>query len=127
MRLLEQVAFRPGILVHKVMGHGIKGATGCGAERMGFGRRRKSTANGILLDIAHAIRELRLGQDLGLVEAFGPHVKLAFRIRLSLHAKGETSLDELDGFFKRDIGSRCDECVEMVRHDDERVQEKFAL
>ena len=94
---------------------------------MGFGRRRKSTANGILLDIAHAIRELRLGQDLGLVEAFDPHVKLALRIRLSLHAKGETFLDELDGFFKRDIGSRCDECVEMVRHNDERVQEKFAL
>jgi hypothetical protein len=26
-----------------------------------------------------------------------------------------------------DDGDRCDECVEMVRHDDERVQDKFAL
>ena len=117
----------PGILFSKVTQHGVKRATGSGAERMGFGRQCKPAANRILLDITHAIREFRLGQDLGLIEAFGPNVELAFSLRLTLHAEGEASLDELHRFLERDIGSRCDERVEMIGHDDECVQEKFAL
>ena len=88
---------------------------------MGSRRRYKSPANGVLLDIQHTVLELLFGHDLALVEAAHPHIHLAFQ------AEGEASLDELHGFLKRNVRSRRDQSVEMVRHDHKRVQKEFPL
>jgi len=101
--------------------HGIQRAMGGGAEGIRIRRLRKPPANGVLLDIAHTAYELLFAHDLALVEAAHPHVELA------LQAEGESALDELHRFFKRNIRSRRDQRVEMVGHDDEGVQEKSPL
>jgi len=88
---------------------------------MGFGRRCKSTANRVLLDIARTAHELRFVHDLALVETVRPYFELAFQ------SKGKASLDELQDLFERNIGSRSDDGVEVVRHNDERVQKEFPL
>ena len=56
------------------------------------------------------MNELFLRHDLRLVKAAHPH------IRLSLQPEGKASLDELHGFFERNIWSGRDQSVEMVRH-----------
>ena len=65
--------------------------------------------------------ELLLRHDLALIEAAHPNIELA------LQAEGEAALDELHGFFKRNVRSRRNQSVEMVGHDDECVQEKSSL
>jgi len=99
----------------------IQQGTGGGAEGVGLWRRSKPSANGILLDVPHAVDELLFAHDLALVEAAHPH------IRLALQAERETALDELHGLFKRHIGGGRDQSVEMVRHDDECVQKEPSL
>ena len=101
--------------------HGIQRAMGSGTEGIRIRRRRKPPADGVLFDIAHAADELFFAHDLALVEAAHPDIELAFQ------AEGEASLDELHGLFKRNIGRGRDQSVEMVRHDDEGVQEKSPL
>jgi len=88
---------------------------------MGLWRRYKSPANGILLDIPDTAYELLFAHNLAFVEAAHPDIQLAFQ------AKGEASLDELHGLFERNIRSRRNQSMEMVGHDDERVQKKLPL
>jgi hypothetical protein len=83
---------------------------------MSLRHRYKSPANGVLLEIQHTVDELLFGHDLAFVEAAHPHVQPAFQ------AEGKASLNELHGFFERNIRSGRDQSVEMVRHDDQRVQ-----
>ena len=101
--------------------HGVQWAMGSGAEGMGLRHRHKSPANWVLLDIQHTVLELLLGHDLALVEAAHPSIHLAFQ------AEGEAPFDELHGFLKRNVPSGRNQSVEMVRHNDERVQVKFPL
>jgi hypothetical protein len=44
--------------------------------------------------------------------------------KLALESMGEVSFDKLDRFFKRDIGRRSQECMHMIRHDNECVELK---
>lgn len=82
---------------------------------------KQAQANRVLFDIPHSVREPLLAHDLALAEAARPYIQLAFQ------AEGKTSLDELHGFFKRDLRSRRDESVEMVGHDHECVQKELPL
>ena len=77
--------------------------------------------NRIVFDIPHTTYELLFRQNLALVETPHPHIELA------LHPKGKSSFDELHSFLKRNIGSRCDESVKMIGHDDECMQKKPSL
>ena len=67
------------------------------------------------------LHELLFAHDLALVEAAHPHIQLA------LQTEGEAALDELHGFFQRNIGGGRNQSVEMVGHDDECVQEESSL
>jgi hypothetical protein len=40
---------------------------------------------------------------------------------------GEVALDELDGFLKRDFRGRSEDCVHVVRHQDESMKVKPVL
>jgi len=88
---------------------------------MGLRRKHKSTSNGVFLDIPHTVHELLFAHNLALVETVHPHFKLA------LEPEGEATLDELHGLFQRNFWSGRDYSVEMVRHDDERMQKKSSL
>ena len=86
-----------------------------------IGRCHNPSPHRVLLDVPHTIYEFLFAHDLALVKAAHPH------FRLGLQPEGEAALDELHGFFKRNIRSGRDQCVEMVRHDDVRVQEESPL
>ncbi len=101
--------------------HWVQQSTGSRTEAIRLRRRNKVSPYWVLLDIPRTTHELLFRRDLALIEAAHPHIKLA------LQAEGETALDKLYGLFKRHIRSGRNQCVEMVRHDDERVQEEFAL
>lgn len=101
--------------------HGIQRSKGSGTVWIGLRRRYKPASNGVLLDIAHATHELLCAHDLALVKTTHPHIELAFK------TKREAAFDELHCLFERNIGSGRDQCVEMVRHDDESMQKKFVL
>ena len=90
-------------------------------KRYASGVASKPPPHRILLDIPHTAHELLFRRNLALVEAAHPHIELAFQ------AEGEAALDELHRFFKRNIRSGRDQSVEMIRHDDERMQKKFPL
>ena len=77
--------------------------------------------NGILVDVSDTAYEFFCAEGLGLVEAACPDILLA------LQTEGEPSFDELHGLFQGNIGSGCDERVEVVGHDHVCVQEEFAL
>jgi hypothetical protein len=59
--------------------------------------------------------ELFRGGNQHLVEASLPDRRLAFK------AKRESSLDELDCSFERDIRCGCEKDVQVIRHHDECV------
>jgi len=69
----------------------------------------------------HTIHKLLFTHDLALIETTHPHVELAFE------TEREAALDELHSLFKRDVRGGCDQSVEMVRHDYERMQEEPSL
>ena len=92
-----------------------------GTERIRLRRRYKTPPDRIVLNIPHTIHKLLFGQYLALVEAAHPHIELA------LQPEGEAALDELHGFFKRNIRSGRDQRVKMVRHDDERMHKESPL
>jgi hypothetical protein len=78
-------------------------------------------ANGILLDVVHRGQTSLPGRDLAPIEAFHPHIGLA------LQSKGKPTLYVLHGFLQRDFGSWREQNMEVIRHDDESMQEKLAL
>src|SRR5579863_2769326 len=92
-----------------------------GTERILPRRRHKSLAYRILLYIPHTAHKLLFRRNLALVEAAHPNIEL------TLQAKRKAALDELHGLFKRNIRSRRNQSVEMIRHDDERMQEELPL
>ena len=100
--------------------HGVQ-RTASGVEGMGLGRCYKSSANWVRLDVPYTAHKLLFGQDLALVEAAHPYIVLA------LQAERKAALDELHRFFQRNIRSGRNQSVEMLRHDDECVQEEFSL
>ena len=54
-------------------------------------------------------------------------LKLRIHVVLAFQAKREAALNELHSLFQRDFRSRRNHSVKMVRHDDERLQEKPSL
>lgn len=46
---------------------------------------------------------------------------------LAFQAEGEAALDELHRLFQRNILSRCDQSVKVIRHDDPGMEEKSPL
>jgi hypothetical protein len=111
----------PGLVLPHVERHGIQRPSRSGAEAIRFRRRRKPPLNRVFLDIPHTAHKFLFCRYLALVEAAHPHIELA------IQTKGEAAFDELHRFFKRYLRSRRDQSVEMVRHDDERMQEEFPL
>ena len=108
----------PGIEVHR---HWIKFAMCRRAIRIRLRRQYKPSPNRVLLNIPDSIPEFVLAKNLALVKTTHPHIQLAFV------PKRETTFDELHSLFERNIGSRCDDDMEMIRHDDKCVQQKLAL
>lgn len=84
-------------------------------------RRDQSPPNRIFFDIQHTLSELLFRHDLALIEAAHPHIQLA------LQAEGESALNKLHGFFQRNVWSGRNQTVEMVGHDDKRVQQESSL
>ena len=105
----------------EVGGHGIGAALAGGRVWVRLRGRCQSFANWVLFDVSRTGFEFVLGQDLGFVEAVSPDVLFA------LEAEGETAFDELHGLLKRNVGGRGDEGVDVIGHDDPRVEEVLAL
>src|SRR5580704_7996851 len=101
--------------------HRVQRRNGGGAEWIALRRRSKPPTNRIPFNVSHTVHELLLGHDLALVEPAHPHIHLA------LQAERETAFDKLHGFFKRYIRGGRDQSMEMLRHDDECVQEELSL
>jgi len=101
--------------------HRVQRPTWSRTEAIILRRRHEPPPHRVLLDISHAARELLAAHDLTFVEAAHPHIVLA------LQAEGESALDELHRLLKRNIRSGRKQSVEMVGHDNERMQEKLPL
>jgi len=92
-----------------------------GTEGVGFRLRRKTPPHGVLPYITQTAQKLLLRRNLALVETASPHIEIA------LQAKGKAALNELHCFFQRYIRRGSNQSVEMLRHDNEGVQEKLPL
>jgi hypothetical protein len=88
---------------------------------MSLRRRDESPANRISFDVPHTLNELLFRHDLALIEAAHPHIQIA------LQAEGEAALNELHGFFQRNVLSGRDQRVEMLGHDDKGMQQESSL
>jgi hypothetical protein len=78
-------------------------------------------ANGILFDVMQVLGVVQVVLDAMLFEASFPYFEGAFEM------EGKSSLDELHGLFKRDVFSGRQEQVDVVGHDDVRVEFETAL
>ena len=93
----------------------------CGRVRKLFGDRDKLGPDGILKDVVAARFEAFKIANLSFIERWRPDRELAFE------PMGEVPLDKLDGFLKRDIWGRSQDCVHVVRHQDEGVKVEAVL
>ena len=116
-------AFRhgPQRSVPQMARHRIQPITGRRTEFEILWPQSQSSPNGILVDISRAACEFLCAHHLGFVEASHPHIQFA------LQTEGEASLDELHGLFEGNLRSGCNQRVEMVRHNYERVQKEPSL
>ncbi len=85
----------------------------CGADQ--------ASADGIHSNVLAVVHSVGFIADTMIREACLPDREFG------MQAKGKSSLDELDGALKRNLIRGGDECVEVVRHDDEVMQQIFGL
>ena len=101
--------------------HRVPGTSRRRAEQIRLAIRHKPTSNRILLNIQNTVHKLLFRHDLAFVEAAHPHILFA------LQPERKASLYKLHCLFERNVRSRRNKRVEMVRHDDECVQKKSPL
>lgn len=116
----ESRTWRSGISA-QVRRHGISKWPSGGGVGVLPGCSSEAAAYRVVFDIAHARLEFVGGEYLAFVEAAHPDVKLAFQ------TEGESSLDVLHCFLKRNVGRGREYGVEMVGHDDEGMQKEAIL
>ncbi len=75
----------------------------------------------IVLDIRDTTNVLFFRDDLRLIE------DCASTLLSALQSKRKATLDELDGFFKRNLWSGRDQGMKVFRHQDECVQKESSL
>lgn len=101
--------------------HRIQRVPACRTECEILRSGSQSSPNGIFVNISRAACEFLCAHHLALVEASRPYIQFAFQ------AEGEATLDEQHGLFEGSVWSGCDQRVEMVRHNYERVQKEPSL
>ena len=82
---------------------------------------RQSCPNGIFFSVFSERIELLRGGNQHLFEASLPNRQLVFK------AKRESSFDQLDCLFERDIRCGCEKDVQVIWHHHERMQGKSTL
>src|SRR5579862_7249894 len=94
--------------------------TGCGAIRVRFGLRRKMCSYWIHSDVLAMVLVIPNVSNPMVCEACLPYGAVLFQtIR-------ESSFNELHGALKGDLFRRCEQRVDVVRHNDEFVKKKFS-
>lgn len=101
--------------------HGVRFRPRCGRVRIISWSSGESAANGILFNVANSASKLVCGENLTFVETTHPHFTLTFK------TEGKATFDVLHRFFKRNVRNGRDDGVEMVRHNNEGVEEESSL
>src|SRR5215472_1320747 len=101
-------AFRPGPSSTQTPRHSIPRPSRRRAEGIILSPRHKPSPNRIFVDIPNSIPELLGCNNLRLVEAPLPHIKL------SSQPEGKSALDELHCLLEGNVRRRCNQRMEMI-------------